>query len=172
MSVHEPSVRHILDRALGNLSSSNSLTDQNFTLITAVCAKVCCFVPSELFSLGASLADTFLEASRNCFSTYAEADLENPCAESITIRYLHSNCLHTRARRSTLSWHIFGEAVRLAQRMRLHDESLYTSLTPVEALLRRCAFWQLYAGDKSLAVLRSMPIVIYDHMFEDGITTA
>ncbi|KAF4968108.1 hypothetical protein FSARC_4469 [Fusarium sarcochroum] len=171
MSVHEPSVRQILNQALGNPPSITPLTDQSFTLLTAVCAKVCCFVPPELFSLGASLADTFLEASRSCFSTYAEADLENPCAESITIRYLHSNCLHTRAR-STLSWHIFGEAVRLAQRMRLYDESSYTSLSPVEALLRRCAFWQLYAGDKSLAVLRSMPIVIYDHMFEEGITAA
>lgn len=171
MSVHEPTVRRILDQVLGTLPSSDPLTDQAFTLLTAVCAKVCCFVPSELFPIGASLAEIFLEASRSCFSTYAEADLENPCAESITVRYLHSNCLHTCAR-PVLAWHIFGEAVRLAQRMRLHDETSYANLSTVEAESRRHAFWQLYAGDKSLAILRSMPIVIHDYSFEGGITVA
>ncbi|KAL6408514.1 Transcription factor [Ilyonectria robusta] len=171
MSVHEPTFRHTLNQARSSSPPGASLTESNFTLITAVCAKVCFFVPSELFPVGARLAEPFLEASRSCFSTYAEADLENPCADSITIRYLHSNCLHTCAR-SVISWHVYGEAVRLAQRMRLHDEDSYVSLPPIEAEMRRNAFWHLYVGDKSLAVLRSMPMTLYEYSFDEGITAA
>jgi hypothetical protein len=128
-------------------------------------------MPSELFPVGKSLAETFLEASRSCLADYSETDLENPCADSITIRYLHSNCLHTNAR-PMISWHVFGEALRLVQRMRLHDENSYLSLDPIEAEMRRNAFWQIYSGDKSLAVLRSMPMTVTDYAFAEGITVA
>ncbi|KAJ5970192.1 uncharacterized protein N7479_000110, partial [Penicillium vulpinum] len=170
MSVHEPSFRHSLNQAFGTSPPGVSLTQYAFTLITALCAKVCFFVPSDLFPIGRCLADTFLEASRSCLASFTDADYENPCADSITIRYLHSNCLHTCAR-PMVSWNVFGEAVRLVQRMRLHDEDSYASLPTLEADKRRNAFWQVYIGDKSLAVLRSMPITIYDYSFEEGITT-
>ncbi|KAK4860800.1 hypothetical protein LT330_004531 [Penicillium expansum] len=170
MSVHESSFRHSLNQAVGTSPAGVSLTDHAFTLITAVCAKVCFFMPSDLFPIGGCLAETFLEASRSCLASFTDADFENPCADSITIRYLHSNCLHTCAR-PMVSWNVFGEAVRLVQRMHLHDEDSYASLPAIEANKRRNAFWQIYLGDKSLAVLRSMPITICDYSFEEGITT-
>jgi hypothetical protein len=171
MSVHERSFRGLLNQYFGTSPPGATLTESAFTLITAVCAKVCFFVPSDLFPAGDHLAETFLEASRSCLASYAEVDLQNPCADSITVRYLHSNCLHTCAR-SVLSWHVFGEAVRLVQRMRLHDEDSYASLPLIEANMRRNAFWMVYTGDKSLAVLRSMPITISNYSFENPITTA
>ncbi|KAJ0417762.1 hypothetical protein BJY00DRAFT_197680 [Aspergillus carlsbadensis] len=171
MSVHEPTLRHSLSQALSTNPRAFSMTQSEFTLLTAVCAKVCFFMPSELFPIGKSLAETFLDASRSCLADYSETDLENPCADSITIRYLHSNCLHTNAR-PMISWHVFGEALRLVQRMRLHDENSYISLDPIEAEMRRNAFWQIYSGDKSLAVLRSMPITVTDYAFVEGITAA
>lgn len=171
MSVHEPSVRNTLNQALGTAPPGPPPTLSAFSLLTAVCAKACLFVPSNLFPVGSSLAETFLEASRSSFSSHADADLEDPCADSITIRLLHSNCLHTSAH-TAVSWHVFGEAVRLVQRMRLHDEETYKSLPPIEAGMRRNAFWQVYIGDKSLAVLRSMPVSIHSYSFDEGITTA
>ncbi|CEL00892.1 hypothetical protein ASPCAL00484 [Aspergillus calidoustus] len=171
MSVHEPTLRHSLSQALSTNPRAFSMAQSEFTLLTAVCAKVCFFMPSELFPVGKSLAETFLEASRSCLADYSDTDLENPCADSITIRYLHSNCLHTNAR-PMISWHVFGEALRLVQRMRLHDENSYLSLDPIEAEMRRNAFWQIYSGDKSLAVLRSMPMTVTDYAFAEGITVA
>ncbi|KAF1964027.1 hypothetical protein BU23DRAFT_83631 [Bimuria novae-zelandiae CBS 107.79] len=171
MSVHEPSVRNTVNQALGTAPPGASPTLSAFSLLTAVCAKVCFFVPSNLFPIGSSLAETFLEASRSSFSSHADADLEDPCADSITIRLLHSNCLHTSAQ-TAVSWHVFGEAVRLVQRMHLHDEETYTPLSPIEAGMRRNAFWQVYIGDKSLAVLRSMPVSIHSYSFDESITTA
>jgi hypothetical protein len=56
--------------------------------------------------------------------------------------------------------------------MRLHDENSYMSLAPIEAEMRRNAFWQIYNGDKSLAVLRSMPMTVTDYAFAEGITVA
>ncbi|KAJ4299771.1 hypothetical protein N0V90_005017 [Kalmusia sp. IMI 367209] len=55
--------------------------------------------------------------------------------------------------------------------MRLHDERTYTSLAPIEALKRRSAFWLVYIGDKSLSVLRSMPVTLSSYSFEEGIST-
>jgi hypothetical protein len=128
-------------------------------------------MPEGLFPVGKCLAKIFLDASRSCLDSYIDDDLQNPSANSITIRYLHSNCLHAYAK-PEISWHVFGEAIRLVHRMRLYDECSYVSLAPIEAEMRRRAFWSVYVGDKSLAVLQSMPITLQSHSFEEGITTA
>ncbi|SPO01985.1 related to C6 transcription factor [Cephalotrichum gorgonifer] len=142
-----------------------------FTLITAVCAEAAFLLPKNLFPEGETVADAFLQASRNCLGDYLEADLEDPNANSITIRYFHSNCLHA-AGKQKYSWHIFGEATRLAQVMQLHDEASMEGLFPTEAELRRRAFWIVYMGDKSAAILNNRPITIHKFSFESGITTS
>lgn len=170
ISVHEPTYRACLDRALETRPSGLDLTALEFTLITAVCAKACFFVPSDLFPLGNCLGEVFLRASRACLKSFDEIDAENPCADSVTVRYLHSNCLHAYAR-PKVSWLVFGEAIRLVQGMRLYEERSYKALDPVEALKRRTIFWHLYVGDKSLSVLRGMPVTLSSHSFEEGIST-
>ncbi|TPX14567.1 uncharacterized protein E0L32_005259 [Thyridium curvatum] len=146
--------------------------DSAFTLITALCAEAAFMLPKEIFPEGYLVADIFLQASRNCLHSYLEADLEHPNANSVAIRYFHSNCLHA-AGKPKYSWHIFGEAVRLAQVMQLQEESSHEgAYFPVEAELRRRAFWIVYLGDKSAAILNNRPITIHKFSFESGITTA
>ncbi|QUC16569.1 uncharacterized protein UV8b_00810 [Ustilaginoidea virens] len=145
--------------------------DATFTLITAVCAEAAFLLPKNLFPQGEAVADLFLQASRDCLSSYLEADLESPNANSITIRYFHSNCVHA-AGKPKYSWHIFGEATRLTQVMRLHDEASLEGLPPIEAELRRRAFWIVYMGDKSAAILNNRPITMHKYCFDTGITTA
>lgn len=145
--------------------------DATFTLITAVCAEAAFLLPKDLFPEGETVADLFLQASRDCLNSYLEADLESPNANSITIRYFHSNCVHA-AGKPKYSWHIFGEATRLAQVMRLYDETSLEGLPPVEAELRRRAFWIVYMGDKSAAILNNRPITMHKYSFETGVTTA
>lgn len=191
--VHEPSLRDglsfFVNQARGrSLQGSNLLPesilyranslkypdlwpDHTFTLITAVCAEAGFLLPKDIFPEGEEVADIFLQASRNCLSSYLEADLEYPNANSVAIRYLHSNCMHA-AGKPRFSWHIFGEATRLAQVMQLHDEKSLQGLSPLEAELRRRAFWIAYIGDKSAAILNNRPITIHKFSFESGITTA
>jgi hypothetical protein len=145
--------------------------ESTFTLITALCAEAAFLLPLEIFPEGDLIADTFLKASRNCLESYLEADLEQPNANSVTIRYFHSNCLHA-AGKPKYSWHIFGEATRLAQVMQLNDQAAYENLYPVEAELRRRAFWIVYTGDKSAAILNNRPITIHKFSFESGITAS
>lgn len=151
--------------------SLKTWADATFALVTAVCAEAAFLLPKELFPEGERVADLFLQASRGCLAQYLEADLENPNANSIAIRYFHSNCVHA-AGKPRYSWHIFGEATRLAQVMHLHDESSLEGLHPVEAELRRRAFWIVYMGDKSAAVLNNRPITLHKFSFESGITMA
>ncbi len=139
-----------------------------FTLMTAVCAEAAFLLPREIFPEGGAIAETLLTASRSCLNAYLEADLENPNANSIIIRYFHSNCLHATGR-PKYSWHIFGEATRLVQAMRLHDVRLLEGLPPLEAELRRRAFWIVYMGDKSAAILNSQPITIHRSSFDSTI---
>ena len=194
--VHEPSLRndlaYFMSRASSNLdlevssatsgpgadswySGTRSMPDpwleSTFTLITAVCAEAAFLLPKDLFPEGEAVGEILLSASRNCLNSYLEADLEAPNANSIAIRYFHSNCIHA-AGKPKYSWHIFGEATRLAQVMQLHDESSLEGLLPIEAELRRRAFWIVYMGDKSAAILNNRPITIHRCSFESGITTA
>lgn len=185
--VHEPSLRDALTffasqaatsafspTSNPNTSGSGPLEpwpDATFTLLTAVCAEAAFLLPKDLFPEGDSVAGVFLAASRSCLNSYLEADLENPNANSIAIRYFHSNCLHA-AGKPKYSWHIFGEATRLAQVMNLHEEDSLKNVFPIEAELRRRAFWIVYMGDKSAAILNNRPITIHKFSFETGITTA
>ncbi|PHH66472.1 hypothetical protein CDD81_6947 [Ophiocordyceps australis] len=153
------------------LQPARTWLDASFCLVTAVCAEAAFMLPKHVFPEGESLAQVFLQASRDCLNHYLEADLETPTANSITIRYFHSNCIHA-AGKPKYSWHIFGEATRLAQVMRLHDEASLEGLFPIEAELRRRAFWIVYMGDKSAAILNNRPMTIHKYSFESGITTA
>ncbi|KAF4975736.1 hypothetical protein FZEAL_7512 [Fusarium zealandicum] len=56
--------------------------------------------------------------------------------------------------------------------MQLNEESSLEGLLPIEAELRRRAFWIVYMGDKSAAILNNRPITIHKFSFESGITTA
>ena len=144
--------------------------ESTFSLLTAVCAEAAFLLPKDLFPEGPSCGEIFLHASRSCLASYLEADLEAPNANSVAIRYFHSNCVHA-AGKPKYSWHIFGEATRLAQVMQLHQESSLEGLLPIEAELRRRAFWIVYMGDKSAAILNNRPITIHRFSFESGITT-
>ena len=178
--VHEPSLRDAVSFFTGQTSTpvfspggglSLAKPDAAFTLITAVCAETAFLLPKNLFPEGSALADTFLQASRNCLNGYLETDLESPSANSIAIRYFHSNCVHA-AGKPKYSWHIFGEATRLAQVMQLNEESTFEGLSPLEAELRRRVFWICFMGDKSASILNNRPITIHRYSFEAGITTA
>lgn len=178
--VHERSLRDGLAFFISQVRGPTSDTvppigdvwpDSTFTLITAVCAEASFMLPKDIFPGGETVGHIFLQASRNCLNSYLEADLEAPNANSITIRYFHSNCIHASGK-PKYSWHIFGEATRLAQVMQLHNESALEGLYPLEAELRRRAFWIVYMGDKSAAILNNRPITIHKFSFESGITTA
>ncbi|PNY22937.1 Uncharacterized protein TCAP_07035 [Tolypocladium capitatum] len=170
-SVGESWSRFPPDARPNSLSGGEAWPDATFAFITAVCAEAAFLLPKDLFPEGEPVADVFLDASRDCLNHYLEADLESPNANSITIRYFHSNCVHA-AGKPKYSWHIFGEATRLAQVMRLHEEASLEGLYPIEAELRRRAFWIVYMGDKSAAILNNRPITIHKFSFQSAITTA
>jgi hypothetical protein len=144
--------------------------DAAFTLITAVCAEAAFLLPKDIFREGEIIAKIFLTASRDCLNSYLEADLECPNANSVVIRYLHSNCVHATGR-PRISWHILGEATRLAQEMKMHEENSLQDLPMLEAELRRRAFWIVYIGDKSAAILNNCPTTLHAFSFDSGITT-
>ncbi|KAI6778165.1 uncharacterized protein J7T54_002700 [Emericellopsis cladophorae] len=173
--VHEPGLRSDLDKFASGSSISEIgawRADSAFTLITAVCAEAVFLLPSDVFPESTeAVGHIFLRASRDCLHSYLEADLESPDANSLAIRYFHSNCIHATGK-PKYSWHIFGEATRLAQAMQLHQESSLEGLTPVEAEFRRRAFWIVYMGDKSAAILNNRPITLHRFSFDEDLTTA
>lgn len=113
---------------------------RRLALITAVCPEAAFVLPSQLFPKGELIADHFLRASQRILAKCQEVDIEAPDSSSIVIRYFHSNCTHA-AGKLRLSWHLLGEAIRLAQEMSLYEENSLEGLDPIEAQLRRNVFW-------------------------------
>ncbi|KFY62767.1 hypothetical protein V496_04411 [Pseudogymnoascus sp. VKM F-4515 (FW-2607)] len=138
-------------------------------LVTATCAEAAFMIPPQLFPEGPLISSAFLLVSRKALHFYQESDLDHPSATSLATRYFHSNCLHADDK-SRVSWHIFGEAARLAQTMQLHSEASYQTLDPTEAELRRRCFWILYIGDKSAAILNGLPIALHHLNFVSEVT--
>ena len=144
---------------------------RSFALTTAICAEVASVLPASIYPRGPALAGPLLRASRDMLHFYLEKDVESPDSSSLIIRYFHCNCVHTTGK-TRVSWYKLGEAIRLAQEMRLHDESSLVGLDPVETQLRRNIFWQLYTGDKSAAILNKRPFTLHDFNLDTPITTS
>ncbi|KXJ90357.1 hypothetical protein Micbo1qcDRAFT_226235 [Microdochium bolleyi] len=178
--VHETSLKGALGEFISFTNSMSSGNHQGshlepwrepaFASVTAVAAASAFFLPKDIFPEGRSVCDILLSHSRASLNSYVEADLASPNANSLAVRYFHSNCLHA-AGLPGQSWLVFGEASRLAQSMQLYDDNALAGLDPLEAELRRRAFWILYMGDKSAAILNNRPITIHKFSFESGITT-
>ncbi|KAK2043084.1 hypothetical protein LZ31DRAFT_566778 [Colletotrichum somersetense] len=153
--VHEPSLREALAQLrrfssglvpwpsdASNDEGPDTTLEATFTLVTAICAEAAFLLPKALFAQGEAVAEAFLQAS------------------------LHANG------KPIFSWHIFGEAARLVQAMRLHNNTALEALTPTEAEMRRRVFWIVYVGDKSSALLNNRPVKPHRFNFEPRITTS
>lgn len=164
ISLSIPSPAHLVESPSSSLSPD--LGGWSFvravSLVCAVCAFVALAVPEQLLGTGKNLAGAaaFLKTSRDLLSLCHDQDIQHPEASSITIRYFNSLCLHA-AGNARVSWYMLGEAVRLAQEMRLYDETSLAGLEPPEAQLRRAVYWQLCTGDRSAAILNNRPFSLH-----------
>ncbi|TIA31627.1 hypothetical protein D6C78_08791 [Aureobasidium pullulans] len=139
--------RPILAEAIDQLAHSvYDLDHKTFALLTATCSYTLAVLPTT--------------------TSYAEDDIENPDHTSIVIRMFQSGWAHVAGKRKT-SWNMLGECIRLAQAMRLHDESTYSRMSHLEGQMCRRAFWTLYTGDKSSAILGGHPVCLGEKIFRD-----
>lgn len=131
-----------------------------FTHITGLCASTA-NSPENLAAIPASVAASFLRASRACLKLYEDYDIEHPNYYSIIIHIYHSAALHGSGR-TMHSWHELGQAIIIAQSMRLHDERSRAryAANPLEAQLLRFIYWSLYMINRSAAVLNNRPILL------------
>lgn len=163
-----------LSGAMEDTTASMDLTlleMRTFSLLTALCSITCCVVPATIWPAGNSLAWPFLQASRNMLACYQGLDIQGPDSSSIIVRYYQANALHALGKTRT-SWHVMGEALRLAQEMRLFDESIYQSIDAVEGQILRNVFWHMHSGDKSASILNNVPITLHQILLGTTITTA
>lgn len=164
---HRPQVRQA-DPGTDSYSFGTEIV-KSMAFLTALCAEVGWMLPSNLCPYHSSLASAFLRTSQKCLDLCREDDLRQPDASSIIIRYFHCNCMHA-AGQTRLSWMLLGEALRIAQAMRLYDEAAYLGLDQNEARLCRHVFWQLYTSDKSSAFLNNNFFTMHQFMFGESMT--
>ena len=123
-----------------------------YTLILAVCASTAFLLPPESVHDVALVGHVFLHTSRELLKLYQDLDIERPNSSSLVIRMFQASSLHTDGK-ICVAWQVLGEALRLAEQMHLYEECSFEGLDPVEARLRRVAFWQLFIMDKHSALL-------------------
>jgi hypothetical protein len=153
--VHERSIRAIMNlHALVVQDSVSQLTPESqvdslrllrsYALMTALCAATTYLISTPTDFDGSVVGPLLLQVSRDTLSIYHDLDLKQPESSSLVIRMFQAAALHTDGK-PEIAWHLFGEALRLADQMRLYDERSFDSLDSLEVRLRRTAFWTLTA---------------------------
>ncbi|RTE84390.1 hypothetical protein BHE90_001028 [Fusarium euwallaceae] len=170
LSLVLPPFAEHLEAPLGDLRSEMIDSIRSYSLLTAVCSTVLRSMPLEVCPQGDDLAALFLNASETTLRLFSSQDIANPTSSSISIRIIHASCHHVLGE-ANLSWSIMDEAKRLAVQMRLYDESSYEILDPIEAQLRRNAFWSLYSSDRSACLLNSRPLQLDEFRLQAPFTT-
>jgi hypothetical protein len=113
-----------------------------------------------------ALCIPFLTASRDMLACFEDWDITHADSSSLAIRMAQSGAFHNLGQ-TRKSWHILGEALRLAMDMRLFDEASYFNLDPLEAKLRRNLFACIYMADKSASILNSRPMGFHEICLDD-----
>jgi Fungal specific transcription factor domain len=168
------SLQTISDLTGGFRGSSASQEDlaklRSYTLIVALCAGTAFLLTPESVPNPALVGNIFLHTSREMLKLYQDFDIERPDASSLVIRMFHASALHTDGK-IRVAWQVLGEALRLAEQMRLYEERSFEGLDPVEARLRRTAFWQLFIMDKHSALLEDRPMTLHEFSLHGSMTT-
>lgn len=147
------------------------VVERSLTLLIALCATVSSLLPAVMMPPSLKASDNcLLQGSRRMLHTFQDEDIEQPCAMSVVIRYLHSMSAHA-AGQLRVSWYILGEAIRMAQDLRVYDESSFSGLPLREVHLRRSLFWQLTTGDRSSAILNNKPSAFRSSGFDQPFST-
>ncbi|KAJ5737236.1 uncharacterized protein N7483_002361 [Penicillium malachiteum] len=141
-----------------------------FTLITALCAFVASIVPDSLLHQPRALSQPFLQSSKAMLRTYEEHDLEYPDSTSLTIRMWLSAASQNTTGKPGATWNYQGEAVMLAQRLRLYDELAVARDTVLESQLLRAIFWALYLSEMATAALENRPVMMHELLFDGELT--
>lgn len=157
--------------APNSLSTGSLAIERSLTLLSALCPTVTGLLPATMMSPGLKAsADCLLQGSRQLLHAFQDLDIEQPCATSVVIRYFHSISAHA-AGQPRLSWHLLGEAIRMAQDLQVYDEASLSGLSAHEGHLRRSLFWQLTTGDRSSAILNSRPFAFRQSNFVKPFST-
>ncbi|KAJ3544856.1 hypothetical protein NM208_g2821 [Fusarium decemcellulare] len=125
---------------------------RNYSLTASLCAMIAHLRPCDVYPEHDTIASLFLASSQAMLHPYAGYDISYPTSASLVIRILHASCYQMMGN-SSLAWHTMDEAIRLAEQMRLYDENSYDGLDPIEAKLRRNAFWFLFSASRSASVV-------------------
>ncbi|KAL6230149.1 hypothetical protein BDW75DRAFT_245072 [Aspergillus navahoensis] len=140
---------------------------RTFALVTGACAFEC-----RRMGHGSSshrvdaLCIPFLTASRDMLACFEDWGIAHADSSSLAIRMAQSGAFHNLGQ-TRKSWHILGEALRLAMDMRLFDEASYLNLDPLEAKLHRNLFACIYMADKSASILNSRPMGFLEICLDD-----
>jgi hypothetical protein len=114
------------------------------------------YVPMER-SVVRKLAQRCYEASRHITT----AAYDPPMSMHVVIRYF--DCIYHFCEGNDAAQHAaFGEAAHIAVTLRMHEESSYEGLDPIECEVRRRTFWLLFGADKSMSILLGRPICLRD----------
>lgn len=170
LSVALPSFAEHVQAPLDSLTTEMINSIRSYSLLTAVCSAILHCMPLDVCPQGDALATLFLNASETTLRLFSAQDVANPTSSSLSIRIIQSSCHHVMGD-ADLAWNAMDEAMRLAVQMRLYDECSYEILDPIEAQMRRNAFWSLYSSDRSACLLNSRPLQLDEFRLQTPFTT-
>ncbi|KAM0234614.1 hypothetical protein ACHAP5_010008, partial [Fusarium lateritium] len=143
---------------------------RSYAFVTALCASVSFLPQAEPSTSSIQIGQSFLQASLETLELYQDFDVARPDASSLIIRICHASALHTDGR-TAVAWQALNQILGLVEQMQLYDERSFQGLEPLEARLRRLAFWQVYILDRYAALIEGKPMRMHQFSLSMPITT-
>ncbi|KAH7190640.1 hypothetical protein BKA60DRAFT_585725 [Fusarium oxysporum] len=143
---------------------------RSYASLTALCASVSFLPQAKPSTKRVQIGQSFLQASLETLELYQDFDVACPDASSLIIRICHASALHTDGR-TAAAWQALNQILGLVEQMQLYDERSFEGLEPLEARLRRLAFWQVYILDRYAALIEGKPMRMHQFSLSMPITT-
>lgn len=132
-----------------------------FALVMSTVASTLIQVPRSYIPMERHAVRKLAQACHEASRYITVATYDPPSSTHVVIRYF--DCVYHFCEGHDATQHAaLGEACHIAITLRMHEESSYESLDPIEAEVRRRAFWLLFGADKSESILLGRPICLRD----------
>ncbi|TFK73601.1 hypothetical protein BDN72DRAFT_166713 [Pluteus cervinus] len=132
-----------------------------FALVMSTVASTLVQVPRSYLPMERTVVRKLAQACHEASRHITLATYDPPTSMHVVIRYF--DCIYHFCEGHDATQHAaFGEAAHIAITLRMHEESSYDCLDPVECEVRRRIFWLLFGADKSESILLGRPICLRD----------
>ncbi|KAL1407482.1 hypothetical protein Q8F55_006915 [Vanrija albida] len=155
--LHKPSFM----RDLHNRREEQPGQEEFVALIFAVIEVTLVQMPRAFIQLPKRDIKALFTRAHLTVQEFVHKDLTQLNIDRVVLLYLHGIATHTLSLPLACDA-VWGQNYFLSLRLRLHEESSYQNLNPIERELRKRMFWLQYGGDKTISAIDGSSVIWHE----------